>query len=181
MKDFGQKMDYTARMMLPGIATLLLFILTLLPIGMAGISVFTPNLSLVSIYYWTIFYPAAMPYWFVFILGVFVDSLHGEPLGISSLVFLVFRFLVMVQQRLLARETFIAMWFSFGLGLAAILLIYWIALTIYHQAALPLEPVLMQWVFTFGIYPLAHMGFSLLYRHLPSLSGHGSYPGRRKK
>ena len=182
MKDFGQKMDYSARLMLPGIATLILFTLILLPVGMAGMADFPPHITLISIYYWTIFYPAAMPYWFVFLLGIVVDSMHGDPLGVSSLVYLVFRFLVLVQQRLLSRETFVALWFSFGFALAIILLIYWLVLTIYHGVALPLLPAVMQWAFTFGVYPLAHMGFSVLYRYLPTLPGsRGAYPGRRKK
>lgn len=167
MHDFGQKMDYAARMMLPAIVTLLLVILIQLPVGLAGLSNFPPHIAFISIYYWSVFHPGTMPYWFLFLLGLFLDALAGAPLGFSSLFFILFRFLILTQRRLLARETFFAAWFGFALLLFAVLLLQWVSMGLFYRSLPPYTPVAMQWCLTAGLYPLAHIFFSFLYRQLP--------------
>jgi rod shape-determining protein MreD len=167
MFDQTQKIDHFARMLLPAICTLLLLLISLLRVGLAGLAQFPVDVCLISIYYWAIFRPNALPFWFVFALGVVRDALMGTPLGISSLVFILFRLLVLTQQRFLAKESFIAMWLGFGLVLVPILTFHWLLASAYARALLPLGPLAMQWVFTFGFYPLLHILFNSLYAFLP--------------
>lgn len=167
MFNDSQKLDQFARMLLPGICTLLLLIISLLRVGLDGLAHFPIDVCLISIYYWTLFRPSTMPFWFVFLLGVIRDALMGTTLGISSLVFILFRLLVLTQQRFLAKDSFIAMWLGFGAALIPILLFHWMMESAYAQTWLSIDTLLMQWVFTFGFYPLLHILFNALYSFLP--------------
>lgn len=158
-------------MLLPGICTLLLLLLSLLQIGLAGLSHFPVEVCLISIYYWTVFRPTAMPFWFVFLLGVIRDSLMGGALGISSLTYILFRLIVLSQQRLLVKETFWATWLGFGMVMIPALTFHWLLTCAYVKSLLPVTDLLMQWVFTFGLYPLLHILFNALYGFLPGQQG----------
>lgn len=171
MYNIRQKMDYAARMTLPGLVALLLMLLFSLPIRLAGLADFTPDICLISIYYWSIFRPGTMPYWFVFLLGLVRDSIAGIALGMSSLVFILFRLFILSQQRYFARETFWANWFGFGIAASLALAVGWVIAVIYARALFSIDSVGMQWVFTFGLYPLLHILFNKLYRYLPQTPG----------
>lgn len=171
MLDYRQKTEYFLRMLLPGICTVFLLLLSLLPLGLHGMALFPVDVCLISIYYWTIFRPGALPFWFVFLLGIVRDALMGMPLGLSSLIFLLFRLGVLTQQRLLVKESFWATWLSFGLIIIPALTVQWLLASAFVRAVQPLTPVVMQWVFTFGLYPLPHILFNALYRVLPPTSG----------
>lgn len=160
--------EYIARMMLPGISTFLLYLAGLAPIGLSGMGNFPPDIILISIYYWSIFRPGAIPFWLVFVLGVFKDSLFGVALGISSLIFIFFRLLVLSQQRYLIKETFWAMWVGFGLVAVPAMMMQWLLSSAYLKSVIPVQDIIMQWVFTFGLYPLLHIIFNAIYRLLPT-------------
>ncbi|MGB1539326.1 MAG: rod shape-determining protein MreD [Rickettsiales bacterium] len=177
MQDIGQKLDHTARMMLPGILTIFLLLLLLLPFGMAGLAYFPPDICLISVYYWVLFRPSAFPFWFVFLLGILQDALLGVPLGMSSFLLILFRLLVLSQHRQLAKETFWAIWVGFGILSALFSLCAWLLASVFESALLPFQFFLMQWLFTIGLYPLAHLVFNRLYHYLPpSMSGNHHKP-----
>lgn len=169
MFDARQKIDHFARMLLPGICTLLLLILSLLQIGLAGLARFPIEVCLIAIYYWTVFRPTAMPFWFVFVLGVIRDSLMGGALGISSLTYLLFRLIVLTQQRMRMNDTFWATWLGFGMVMVPALTFHWLLASAFARQLLPVGDLLMQWIFTFGFYPLLHILFNALYSFLPGL------------
>lgn len=177
MFDYQQKIDHFARMLVPGLCTLLLLLLSLAPIGLSGFALFPIDVCLISIYYWAIFRPSAMPFWFVFLLGVVRDALMGMPLGIASLVFILFRLAVLSQQRYLVKETFWATWAGFALITVPTLLIQWLLASAFAKTLLPVQDVVMQWIFTFGLYPLLHIVFNALYRFLPPLAGRSKQHG----
>lgn len=175
MKDFSQKMDNLARMLLPGGMTILLFIAFTLPrIGFAGMANFPPHILAISIYYWTIFHPASMPYWFLFLLGLLSDSLLAMPLGMTSLILILFRLLVLSQQHSLVKESFLGIWAGFAICVVLMQSLQWLLTSFYSQDLLPIGPLAMQWVFTIGLYPLAHILFNMLYAYLPRLPKYGS-------
>lgn len=181
MVDSSFKFEYYARMALPGLGTLMFFLLSLAPIGLAGMGDFPPDIILISIYYWTIFRPSAIPFWAVFLFGLLRDALFGIALGMSSLIFIFFRLLVLSQQRYLVKETFWAMWVGFGLVIVPVLFAQWALASAYQKSLISGEASLMQWCFTFGLYPLLHVAFNALYRFLPeNAMGNTLRPSTRK-
>lgn len=171
MFDSAQKIDHFLRLLLPGICVLVLLLLSLLQLGLDGMALFPIDVGLISIYYWTIFRPSTMPFWFIFLLGIIRDALMFAPLGMSSLIFILYRLIVLSQQPLLAKEAFWAMWLGFGLTIIPILTLHWLLFCAYTQALLPVMPLAMQWVLTLGLYPLLHIVFNALYSFLPEQAG----------
>lgn len=167
MHDYQQKIDHQARILLPALATCVFFILTLVPISIPGLASFLPDVCLISIYYWTILRPDVMPYWFVFLLGLVKDAMLGNPLGLFSLIFILFRLLVERQRVLLAKETFLATWINFSLLALATLVASWLLMCLYLKTVIPLIDIAMQWILTSAFYPLLHMAFNALYVFLP--------------
>ncbi len=172
MHDLGQKIDYGARLTLPGIVTVFLLFLFSLPLGPDGWAAFPPHICLISLYYWSLFHPTTFPLWFIFLLGILHDALFGAPLGFSSLFFILFNRIILAQQRFAIRENFWASWCGFGLAAALFFMAYWVAMSIYSGQIVPIDTAIMQWIFTVGFYPLAHAGFNLLHRCLPEHKFH---------
>lgn len=167
------KLEYYARMTIPALCTLMLFLTGLVPISITGLSEFSPDVFLISIYYWSIFRPGAMPFWLVFLFGLLRDALFGFSLGVSSLLFIFFRMFVLSQQKHLAKESFWTTWVGFALVTVPILFAHWLLACAFSKALLPALPLLMQWVFTVGLYPLLYILFNSVYRFLPPAMGTG--------
>ena len=75
----------------PAITVLLSIFLTFLPYKIGNISLFMPFLSLIAIYFWTLYLPQNLPYMLILIIGLFKDAVEANILGISALSFLLFQ------------------------------------------------------------------------------------------
>lgn len=167
MYSFWHKLENSSRNLAPGLVTLLLVLFTVAPRQLTASVDFMPPLVLMAIYYWGIFRPQLMPYWWVFILGLIQDGLMGIPPGISSLLFMLFRFLVRRQGRMFARQSFIALWLGFGLLTAIVFLLTWTVMTVFYGKPMTMDTAIVQWFVTVGIYPFLHQLFTWMYRLLP--------------
>lgn len=167
MYGWLHRLELSSRLLAPGIVTLFLVLFMVAPRQITGSVEFMPLFALMSIYYWGIFRPDVMPYWFVFIVGLLQDTLLGQPLGISSLLYLLFRWMVPRQRRLFTRQVFGALWLGFVLITATIFLLKWTCLTLFFGRPMGLQPAAMQWVITVGLYPFLHQLFNQIYRLLP--------------
>jgi cell shape-determining protein MreD len=47
-----------------------------------------PNLDIMLIFFFTVYRTGSLPIWFIFIIGVLVDSLNGTSIGLSSLIYI---------------------------------------------------------------------------------------------
>jgi len=47
-----------------------------------------PNLDIMLIFFFTIYRVGILPIWFIFIIGVLVDSLNNTSIGLSSLIYI---------------------------------------------------------------------------------------------
>ncbi len=102
------------RLFLPQAVAILLLILSSVPIDVAGASAFFPAVDIMVIYYWSSYRPSALPAWFVFILGIFRDSIEGLTLGVSSCVYLLIKFIVVSSRGLYRKENFLIIWQGFA-------------------------------------------------------------------
>lgn len=170
MIDYQQKVEHFTRMLIPALFTLFLFIISISPIGFWGFAYFPIDVCLISIYYWTIFRPKTLPFWFVFVLGLVKDSLMGTALGLSSLIYILFRMIVFSQQRHWVQESFFALWFGFGMLCVPTLASQWLIASALAKSALPALDAVIQWAITFAFYPVLHILFNAVYRFLPKLT-----------
>ena len=155
------------RLFSPIIVALLLLVLSSVPTYIAGASAFFPVVDIMVIYYWSSYRPGTMPDWFVFLLGVFRDSIEGLSIGISPCVYLLVRFMVVASRGLYRRENFIVVWQ--GLAITALIAIAgkWLLVSFIMDTPLILDYAIMQFMFSVAMYPVFHWFFSLVYITMP--------------
>lgn len=77
-----QRMDVMARHMVPFALVLLLILLAATPTHLPGMVRVGPMLSLIGVYYWSVYRPDLFRYGSAFTLGLFEDVLTGCAAGI---------------------------------------------------------------------------------------------------
>jgi rod shape-determining protein MreD len=140
--------------MVPFITVLLLILVSLMPLRIPSYAAVTPQFALMAVFHWTVYRPALLPPLLLFILGVAFDLITGAPLGLTSLVFLITRAVVLRQRRFFDGRQFAFVWFGFTLSAAGAVGLIWLAGTLLGGVFLDLRPVLLQWVLTVAFYPL---------------------------
>lgn len=163
MFTFWQKIEFSLFALVPGAILLLLVLLVSLPMPVSGLAEVMPLLPYAPLFYWGIFQPRNLPYWFLFLAGALRDTLSGTPLGFSSLMFMGFRFLLMSQRRLVAKEGFPGLWLCFTAIMLVTVLSAWTLMSLIHLRFFPLGTSAVQWLLTIGLYPVLHNAFHALH------------------
>lgn len=123
------------------------------------LSYFSPLLYLMPIFYWGMARAREMPYWFVFCIGLINDSVSGQPLGLSSLLYLLFLLALRRQRKYFHKDGFLVQWGYFAFFLGGVCLLNSLVLALFFGHAKGWEAVSMQWVITVCCYPLLHAFF----------------------
>jgi len=88
-----------------------------------------------------------------FLCGVVVDLLSGVPLGVSALVFLFTRAVVLPQRRYFVDRLFPFVWGGFTVLAAAAIAFLWLLGSFFEGAMLDMRTVTLQWVLTVASFP----------------------------
>lgn len=139
---------------LPAGLTALLWLVCLVPKYVDVLNQFMPLLPLVPIFYWGIHRAGEMPYWFVFTLGLFMDVISGVPLGLTSLLYMVFLGIAHTQYKYVHKEGFVIQWGYFAVLLLTFCGAQWLCMSLVVGQAQSLLPASIQWVLTAACYPL---------------------------
>src|SRR4051812_6866816 len=159
----SKRLELTFLSALPALITILLTIFFLAAKHISGLNHFMPILPLIPVFYWGMVHAREMPYWFVFLLGIVLDTVTGMPLlGLSSLLYIFFLILLHVQRKYIYKEGFMIKWGYFSALLAVTCSLNWIALALFFARYQPLFPGFLQWFFTVCCYPFMHRGFDEL-------------------
>ncbi len=147
------RLDNFARGLTPFMLSLLLVVLSLVPIRLPGLSPITPWVTLIAVFFWTAHRPDLLPLGAVFLLGLFADLAGGGPLGVTSLALIVAQSVVKAQRRHILPHPFIVQWVVFALlALLAEVLLIVLHILAYTQALDP-SPALFQALMTIACYP----------------------------
>jgi len=147
------RLEQQLRALLPGATMIFLLILSLIPWHVPGIAVVSPAFVLVAIFFWGIYHPQLLPYWFTFVIGVVQDLLLGLPIGQGALGLLLFQGLVVSQRRFLLTKPFLVVWWGFALLAPLGGAIAWAIASIVRDAVIPVLPVVVQTAITVLLYP----------------------------
>ncbi len=161
------RLDRMWRSFLPTISVVLSVLLTVLPIGLPSLNVVMPVFTLMSIYYWTLARPDLMAAPFIFLIGLFQDSLSGAPMGLSAMVFLSGHYFVISQRRLLAGQAFALTWFGFSVLAIMASTFAWIIVCVFYTRLVPIGPSAVQAFLTIVLYPPVASVLSQVHRLLP--------------
>ena len=149
-----QRMDLTARSLIPLVITVLLVTLSVLPLRLTFLDPVAPDWALMSVQYWSVRRPDQFSPVAVFGVGLYADVLSGAPLGTSAFVLLIVYAVVQSQRRYLMDRSFWVAWVVFLLVAALAGLLEWMLVCALANAVLNPIPSLNQYLFTIALYPL---------------------------
>ena len=149
-----QRLDQWARNITPAGLTLVLVILSVVPLRIPGYAEIAPVLALMSIYHWAIYRPNLMPLGAVFLLGLLQDLLSGSPVGLYVLVFLTVYGVVLSQRRFFAGRSFIIYWFGFAIIAFGAGVESWLLASLLNLALMDFKLVFFQFLLSLGILPV---------------------------
>lgn len=164
MLTFFRRVELALLAAVPAFLMLALAVVTLASKDIGGLGSVMPLLPLLPAYYWGVLHPRAVPYWFLFLLGLVTDAVTGQPLGLSSLLYMLFLALLSWQRRHFHKEGFTVKWAYFAGLFLAVLAAQWVSLSWMQAKLFPVAAALVQWALTAGCYPLAHAGFDAVER-----------------
>lgn len=149
-----QKLEQFLRQSAPSLATLLLVLLSVMPLPIPSYGAVAPVLPMIAVYYWAAHRPDLLPFTIVFAAGLLLDILAAGPLGLHSFVFLVCQFLVITQRRLLVGQPFLFLWCGFVVVQLLATLLEWLAFGIYANDMQSIGPSLISALITMALFPM---------------------------
>jgi len=163
MRHFTKAIEHFSLQITPACFTLLLFFISLALSHITGFSALVPDLTTISIYGSVIFFPQALSYPFLFLLGIADDSVRAMPLGIHSLSYMILKYILLRNHRFFQDAAFSFIWIIFillfvcmSLTTSLIMNLYYFHLVIPAIAFLPL-------LSTAFAYPIVHYLLASIY------------------
>jgi len=147
-KSFGLKS------VIPFFTVVFLIILMVLPYKMPLVSDIMPYLTLIGVYYWSVFKPEFMPVSAVFVIGILQDILLGSPLGLTSFLLVVVQQFIFFQGRRFLERDFLFNWFVFVMIVIGFGTLTWIIVSLYFRVFLDYIGIIGQILLTIAFYPL---------------------------
>ena len=127
-----------------------------------------PDLALICVFFWVVHYPHFMPAWLLFLLGIFADAITGAPLGITSLIWLLFRqLLIRLFASPVSKDSMMRQWVGILLFTIPVWFAYWVLHSFVQETWMPHKEFLISWAYTALAYPPLYMAFSSVGRRFP--------------
>lgn len=147
-------LDRFTRQLLPVALTLLLVILSVVPVQAVGYGAVSPAVSLIAVFYWAMTRPDLQPAIAVFGIGLIEDVLHGYPLGGTAAVLLLTHLLVLWQARFLHGKTYPVVWLAFAVIALAAAFLRWGIISGLDGSAHGLGGAVFQALMTIAVFPI---------------------------
>jgi rod shape-determining protein MreD len=148
-----RRLDALGRQSFPAVGTAIGMLLIAAPFGLPGQAELLPGFALASVFFWSVFRPAAMPPPVVFAIGLLADLLGFAPLGVRVLILLLAHGLAVGWRRRLANQQFALVWLVFVAVAAGAATLEWGFDSLLALRLLPPAAGLFQFVLTAGLYP----------------------------
>lgn len=135
-------------------------------IRVAGINNLWPLFDLMAIFYFGIF-KNRFGLAFIFFLGIWNDAINGNPLGLTSLSYIVLiKIFSIINGRILSRENFIQIWKQFVIFLILFLTFKLILFVVISGNFISVKIMLLQLVISIFTYIPMHAFFDYLSKKL---------------
>jgi rod shape-determining protein MreD len=154
---------------LPFAVTLVLMLVSGIPLHLFHDAVPVPSIALASLFFWAINGPGFMPPWAVFLTGVAQDLLSGTPLGFWVVVYLATYGFTLTQRVFFRGRTGIGAWLGFALVAGFATVSAWLLAMVLFERWLAPGELVMQGLVTLALYPLFARIFALLRRVLTTV------------
>jgi rod shape-determining protein MreD len=164
-----RQLDAQLRALVPFATALLAVLIDVAPLVGTGPAGLTSFATLCVVYFWSLYRPDLFPASAAFAAGLVYDALAGLPLGLTSLVLLLVRSLMVTQQRFFLARSFPVIWFCFLLLAPAVEVARWLLSSLWLGHLFALQPALLELAVTMVLYPPASWLLGRLHNQIPRL------------
>ncbi|NBX52074.1 MAG: hypothetical protein EBT63_00255 [Proteobacteria bacterium] len=155
-----------AKSLLLYLFAVVLTIMNLTNINISGFNDVMPMMDLMAVFYFAVF-KNIFGLFFIFLLGIWNDALNGNPLGLTSLCYIVLiKFFAILNVRLLNKERFRQIWQQFIYFSIMFLFGKWFLLLIINGQSGSVWNLIVQLIISSVLYIPAHSLFDYLNRKL---------------
>jgi rod shape-determining protein MreD len=151
--DLPRGRRHDVRMVVPALVTLTLVFVAYVPTGSPALTLAAPMLSVMSVYYWSVYRPDLMPLWLAFLAGLCQDGLGSAPFGMMALVMVLAGGIATARRRLFANRSFWIGWMGFAMVAAAACAAVWTISSLVASALLDPRLALLQLAVSAAVYP----------------------------
>jgi rod shape-determining protein MreD len=162
-----RRLDAQLRALLPLATALLAVLADVLPLLHVGPASVTPLATLCVAFFWSLYRPDLFGVGAAFATGLAHDALAGLPLGLTSLVLLLVRQVVVAQQRFFVARSFPVIWCCFVLLALAALALRWALSCLWWGRLFVAQPVVFELLLTLALYPVATLLLARAHNAIP--------------
>jgi len=150
-----QRADDPVAWLLPIMTTLLATVISIQPAHIPGYAALTPAFTLMAVYHWTIYRPDLLPPFALFLIGITQDLLAGVSPGVTALVLLLARAVVLRQRRHFVNRPFPFVWTGFTMLTGAAMLFLWALHCLFDGVLVDFRGTFFRAVLTISVFPIA--------------------------
>jgi len=165
-----RELDARLRLLAPFVLALCAALVDVLPWHGLGAWGLPPFSMLCVVYFWSLYRPDLFGPLAAFASGIAYDALAGLPLGLSALVLLLARQLVVVQHRFFVARSFLVVWSCFALLAPAVELARWLLACVWWGRLFALQPSFLSLLLTVALYPLISLLLTPVHNQIPRLA-----------
>lgn len=162
----GRRLDIAARHAFPAFTTVLLMLMTELPLKMPGQAALLPAVALIGVWFWSLVRPTSMPPLVVFVIGLLLDLRAYLPLGTGVLTLLIAHGMATRFGRTLNQQGFVMIWLVFGLVATGAAALLWLLTALLTFRLLSPAPAIFQAAITLALYPVLAIPLAAAHRSL---------------
>ncbi len=162
----GRRLDIAARHAFPAFTTVMMMLLTELPLKMPGQAALLPAVALIAVWFWSLVRPSSMPPLAVFVIGFLLDLRAYLPLGSGVLTLLIAHGMAARFGRGLVQQGFAMVWLVFGFVATGAAALLWLLTALLTFRLLSPAPALFQAAITAALYPVLAIPFASAHRTL---------------
>lgn len=148
-----QRLDKSARQLAPFLTSVILVMLSALPVYLPGYGQVAIDVGLMTVFYWAIYRPDLFPAIAAFVLGLWQDILVSSPIGLHALILLLANWAIVSQRTFFQGKSFAVIWWCFSLVALAASIVSWVIVCALNFTLVSPVAVLFQAALTVGVFP----------------------------
>lgn len=160
------RLDIVARRLTPLLLTLMLVVLSQVPMQLPATTPIAPAFAVISVYFWGLHQPDVLPAPVVFAVGLFQDILGGLPIGLNAFILLALYGLVVSQRRYFFGKSFGVLWWGFATAAVVIGALQWAVMSLLSGQVLAILPIAIEQMTAAALYPVIAYIFVLTHRSI---------------
>lgn len=138
------------------LATLVMIVLSAIPVELPNDMVIQVMLVLHPLYFWTIVRPSLFPFWLAFISGFVIDITSDSILGVSAFLQVLTALVILKQRRFLYGQPFPSLLAGFMAVSVLFELARWVIMSLAERHMFPIFPAFVSGVVSVALFPVTN-------------------------